>query len=369
MPEKKEMLEGKLADLQEEYSKTKDNKKTNKHLRILKAKIADTKREIVIASKHSKGEGYFIKKTGDATVALVGFPSTGKSTIINAIANTRSKTALYAFTTTTIIPGTMVYGDAHIQVFDMPGLIEGAHIGLGGARQVIAAMRTADLLVFVVDVNIPSTFDVLMSELASLNININREKPGVSIVENATGGVHIELNRSGLSDKVVQEIVSGLGRHNATVSITGRLSEDELIAIVSGRAYYMRAIVALNKIDSNAAYAEVAKSISSRYGGINVVPVSALNGGNIDKLKAAIYDSLGIITVYLKPKIGEERLMPMVLKRPATVADAARKFHTAIVDELKCAYITGPSARFQNQRVGAAHLLERGDVVTFIKNK
>ena len=89
MVQDKETLERKIEELKEEYSKTKDNKKTNIHVGLIRFKIAQAKRDLVIASKKIKGEGFFVKKSGDATVALVGFPSAGKSSLINVIANTR----------------------------------------------------------------------------------------------------------------------------------------------------------------------------------------------------------------------------------------------------------------------------------------
>lgn len=368
MVQDKETLERKLEELKEEYSHTKDNKKTNYHVGLIRMKIAQAKRDLVVASKKTKGEGFFVKKTGDATVALVGFPSAGKSSLINVIANTRSKTALYAFTTTQIVPGTMIYKDAHIQVFDMPGLIEDAHLGKGGGRMVISAARSADLIVFVIDVNQIEQFEKLMKELNALEINVNKKKPYIQINEQPTGGIRIEVNKSGLPEEDISEILHGLSIHNAIVSIWGKVSDDELISIVSGRAIYLRAIIALNKIDTNPDYQRMVHELSKRHN-IEVIPISATNRINTDLLKDKIYEGLGMITVYLKPRIGEEQLKPMILGKGATVGDAAKKFHTHIVDELKCATITGPSAHFPNERVGIAHNLAGGDVITFIKNK
>jgi len=364
MDRKKEMLEDKLEDLKAEYSKTKDNKKTNKHIRILRAKIAKVKREIIIASKRKHGEGFFVKKNGDATVALVGFPSTGKSSLINAIANTNSKTAPYAFTTTTIIPGTMIYKDAHIQVFDMPGLIENAHLGVGGGRMVLSAVSVVDLIVFTIDINHVEHLRQLIDELNALDIFINKEKPNILIKKEFTGGVKIEINKSRIPDRDVQEILVGLGIYNAIISIWSDISEDEFISYISERSHYINAIVALNKIDTYPNYEEVAKRIEKEFN-MKVVPISATNKINLELLKREIYNNLNIITIYLKPR-GEEKLDPMVLKRGSTIKDAARKVHTTLIDELKCAYVNGRSVKFLNQRVGADHVLEEGDVVTFI---
>ena len=367
MVQDKDTLEKKIQDLEEEYSKTKDNKKTNYHIGRIRFKIAQAKHDLVIASKKIHGEGFFVKKTGDATVALVGFPSAGKSSIINVIANTSSKTAQYAFTTTKIIPGTMVHKDSHIQVFDMPGLIEDAHLGKGGGRMVISAAKVADLIVFVIDINQTQQFEKLMKELNSLEIHINKKRPYIQINEQTTGGIRVEVNKSGLPEDDIKEILMGLGMHNVIISIWGLVDEDEFISIVSGRAIYMKAIMALNKIDMSKDYHKIAAELSRRYS-IEVVPISATNRTNTDYLKDRIYDNLGIITVYLKHKLEEER-MPMVLGKRATGIDAAKKFHAHKVDELNWASITGPSAKFPNQRVGVAHVLKAGDVITFIRNR
>ena len=368
MVQDKETLKSKIEELKEEYSKTKENKKTNYHIGLIRQKIAQAKKDLVVASKKIHREGYFVKKTGDSTVALVGFPSAGKSSLINAIANTRSKTAAYAFTTTKIIPGTMIYKDAHIQVFDMPGLIEDAHLGVGGGRMVIAAAKSADLIVFVIDINQLHQLEKLLNELKALEINVNKKQPFIQVVDQITGGIKVEVNKSGLPEDDITEILNGLGIHNAIISIWGKVSDDEFISIISGRAIYMRAIVALNKVDMVKDFDKIAADFSKKHS-IEVIPISATNQINLDRLKDRIYDNLGIITVYLKPKSGDERMMPMILGKGATVGDAAKKFHTNFANEMECAIINGPSAKFPNQKVGATHALAGGDTITFIREK
>lgn len=77
----------------------------------------------------------------DARIALVGFPSVGKSTLLSKITKTKSEVAAYSFTTLTAIPGVLEYGGAEIQILDLPGIIEGASEGKGRGRQVISAAK------------------------------------------------------------------------------------------------------------------------------------------------------------------------------------------------------------------------------------
>lgn len=362
---KKDVLGSKLVELKEEYAKTKHNKATNKHLGILRRKIADVKKDIVEASKRQRGSGFFVKKSGDATVALLGFPSAGKSSLINMLANTSSKTAAYAFTTTTIVPGTMVYRGAHIQIFDMPGIIEDAHKGLGGGKSVLSALRVADLILFVIDSENVKQIELLMKELGALNINVNKPRPRVSIIAVSKNvGISIDLNKSGIPDEDVDAIIKEFRLHNVVVKLEEKLDVDEFISIVAGKATYMKGLIALNKIDKMEKRAEYFEEIAKRWK-IDVVPVSAKLGTNIDTLKESIYDHLNIMTIYLAPE--GDRESSMILERGSTVGDAAGKLHTRLIDVMKSAYITGPSAKFDKQKVGAGHILKEGDRVTFIR--
>jgi len=100
---------------------------TEYHLGLLKAKLAKYRSQLLEPAKKSeKGEGFDVLKSGDARVALIGFPSVGKSTLLSTLTATQSEAASYEFTTLTCIPGVIEYKGANIQLLDLPGIIEGA---------------------------------------------------------------------------------------------------------------------------------------------------------------------------------------------------------------------------------------------------
>ncbi len=141
-------IEEEVRAIQEEIDKTQKNKATEHHLGRLKAKMARLKDDLIkqAMSKGGGAGGYSVKKSGDATVTLVGFPSVGKSTLINKLTDAHSEVGAYEFTTLDVIPGVMEYNDAKIQVLDLPGLVKGAAAGRGKGREVISVIRACDLI-------------------------------------------------------------------------------------------------------------------------------------------------------------------------------------------------------------------------------
>ena len=87
------------------------------------------------------GEGFDVAKVGDARVALIGFPSVGKSTLLSKLTGTDSTAAAYEFTTLTCIPGNVYLNGTKVQLLDLPGIIEGAAHGRGRGRQVRSSNR------------------------------------------------------------------------------------------------------------------------------------------------------------------------------------------------------------------------------------
>ena len=150
-------IKEKIADLELEMARTQKNKATEGHLGILKSKLAKLRTELLEPAKGpgSEATGFEVVKYGDARIALIGFPSVGKSTALSLLTGTESEAASYEFTTLTCIPGIIHYKGTKIQLLDLPGIIEGAAHGKGRGRQVIAVAKSADLVLMMLDATKP----------------------------------------------------------------------------------------------------------------------------------------------------------------------------------------------------------------------
>lgn len=234
-------IQEKIKAIEKEIRETPYHKGTQRHIGNLRGRLAKLRKASGVLGGKGGGLGYAIPKTGDATVVLVGPPSVGKSTLINALTNVQSPVAEYEFTTLKVIPGMLLYKGAHIQILDVPGLLCGAARGRGRGRQVLSIAKIADLILLMTDVR-----------------------------------------RVGELRKMEEELME-----------VGIYPEDVPILKV------------INKIDMRAQQAAPLQGAINGSTTDGVILISAKRGDNIEKLREEIWRRLRLIRVFMKSKVQE----------------------------------------------------------------
>ncbi|MGH3109332.1 MAG: TGS domain-containing protein [Gaiellaceae bacterium] len=124
------------------------------------------------------------------------------------------------------------------------------------------------------------------------------------------------------------------------------------------------ALLAATKSDD--AEPAAVERIASAFSELEVVPVSVLDDESLERLREAIWRLTGLVRVYLR-RGQEVDGEPVALHPGATVEDVADEIHHELAERFGAARVWGPSARFDGQRVGRAHVVLDGDVVEILR--
>ena len=197
-----------------------------------------------------------------ADAGLVGYPNAGKSTLLRKLSAARPKVAPYPFTTLHPVVGVMeLPGYRHATIADIPGLIEGAHRGLGLGHEFLRHITRCPILIFVIDVagsegrspvedlqNLRKEIDLYDPTLSSRpwlvvankmdlpnaneNLEMLREKfPKTSIVPiSAANGEGIDMLKEALAERMTddQDILVGHLRRSPSVRRRAPVSDSRV---------------------------------------------------------------------------------------------------------------------------------------------
>jgi GTP-binding protein len=190
-----------------------------------------TNRAPRIAEKGEPGEERWLrlelKTIGD--VGLVGLPNAGKSSLLAAISAARPKIAAYPFTTLSPNLGVAEVGDIAIVVADIPGLIEGAHAGVGLGHRFLRHVERSRVLLHVVDASAPdpaADYQTIRDELAQYSAEL-AERPYL-----------VALNKMDLPEAQARrdELVAALGGHDVVHPVSAVTGEGvaRLLTAIAG---------------------------------------------------------------------------------------------------------------------------------------
>jgi uncharacterized protein len=360
-------LEEQITAVEDEIRNTPYNKATQLHIGRLKAKLAVLRLERETRAKgKGRGIGYAVRKSGHATVGLVGYPSVGKSTLLNRLTEADSETAAYDFTTVSIIPGMLRWGGASIQILDMPGLVPGASKGRGRGREVLSVVRSVDLVLFLIDPEHPD-LRALANELEGAGVRINQRPPRIVVHHTDRGGLAVSstVRLTHLAGGGAAQIAREFGFHNGSIVFREDATVDQLIDVLAGNRVFLPAILAVNKSDLLGSVERA--RLTQELRPFAPVFISARDQTGLEELVEAIGRSLRFIRVYVKPPGRPPDLEePVILRSGDTVEGLLRRLPAELDRSFRSAQVWGKSARFPGQTVGRDHVLSDQDIVTVV---
>ncbi|GAX11190.1 uncharacterized protein FisN_9Hh286 [Fistulifera solaris] len=375
----------KIKEIEAEMARTQKNKATNYHLGTLKAKLAKLRSELFLEQSGGggggSGEGFSVARNGDARVALIGFPSVGKSSLLSGLTTTESEAAGYEFTTLTCIPGVLNYKGSKIQVLDLPGIIEGAAHGAGRGKEVIAVARSADAILIVLDAGkegLQKHREILERELETVGIRLNEKPPDVTVSKRKTGGGGVRFastvpqpHLGPEPEKVVTQILREYKITACDVLAREEITVDQLVDVVSGNREYKPCLYLYNKIDT-----VTIEEIDQLARMPHSIVGSVAEGFNIagpmedDLLKQKIWEYLGLTRIYTKRKGSPPDLVePVILsqiRKGTSVKSLCDNISSEMLRDFNYALVWGKSAKHAPQRCGLTHNLDDEDVVQIV---
>ena len=128
-------------------------------------------------TKGTIGEEYvlWLQLKTIADIGIIGLPNAGKSSLLASITSATPKIASYKFTTLNPNLGVAVYDDKEITLADIPGLIEGAHTGIGLGIKFLKHIERCKTLIHLIDIteeNIENLYKQVRNELGKYSKNL-----------------------------------------------------------------------------------------------------------------------------------------------------------------------------------------------------
>ena len=132
-------------------------------------------------TKGKKGEEFIIwlQLKTIADIGIIGLPNAGKSSLLSAITGATPKIANYKFTTLNPNLGVAMYDDKEIVIADIPGLIEGAHKGVGLGIKFLKHIERCKTLLHLIDItekNLENSYNQVKNELKNYSKDLLKKR-------------------------------------------------------------------------------------------------------------------------------------------------------------------------------------------------
>jgi len=160
-----------------------------------------------------------------ADVGIVGVPNAGKSTLLSVVSNARPKIAPYPFTTLEPNLGVVIVGDRDMVFADIPGLVEGAHAGVGLGHAFLRHVQRTRVLIHLLDgagENPLADFNQINAELALFDEKL-AQKPQIVVLNK------MDLPQAQEQWPAVEQALHERGYETMSISAAAQTRTQELV--------------------------------------------------------------------------------------------------------------------------------------------
>ena len=334
-----------------------------KQMAILREDVDKKKKQ----QKTGSASSYFVPKAGAAQVAVVGPTNVGRSSLLRAVTNAQVEVTPYPYGTKTPVPGMLPYEDIQFQLVEVPALVEGGSEGRADGFMKLSVARNADALIIVVDVRDDPAGNFLMiaGELANSRILVAPPEGEVEIVKRS--GTQIQFLWEGelvdCSTEDVIALLNGYKIRSALVKIKGRVNLEAVEDAIFGNTVYRPTLVLANKSDLRPDR-QLMEQLRVAVEPLDLIVASTERTPDLAKLVGQkLFTLLNVTRIYTREPGNEPAKVPMVFKGAVTVGELALTIHNDFYRNFKYARISGPAAKFSNEKVGLDRKLTDGTII------
>jgi ribosome-interacting GTPase 1 len=306
-----ESFSEKISSLEALIATVPKHKGTDKLRADLRRRLSKLRDDATKRKKSGKGDLYAVEREGAAQVGLVGFPNSGKSSLLAGLTHAHPVIADYPMSTVMPLSGMMRFEDIQYQIVDLPPIGNRSTDGW-----VSGILRNTDAFLLVLDLSEDPDIqaELLLDQIDQWKIRILKKG----------------------------EIIEG--------------NEEKNIKKV---------IMAGNKLDlgeADKSFEILRTKYESEY---PLIAVSSKSKEGIEDLRHTVFKVSGIIRIYSKEPGKEPDLnVPFTLPSGSTLLDLAASIHKDFLENLKYACVWG-SSKFPGQKVHKDHILQDKDIVEF----
>lgn len=301
----------KISALEALIATVPKHKGTDKLRADLRRRLSKLKDDATKKKKSGKGDLYSVEREGAAQMGLVGFPNSGKSSLLASLTHAHPVIADYPMSTVMPLSGMMPFEDIKFQLVDLPPIGNRSTDGW-----VSGILRNTDAFLLVIDLS---------------------EDPDIQA----------EL----ILDQIDQWRIHVLKKGEITPKNEGKTIK--------------KVIMVGNKLDLEGADKGL-EILSSKFESVYpLIAVSSKSKKGIENLRHTVFNVSGIIRIYSKePGKPPDLNVPFTLPSGSTLLDLAESIHKEFLVNLKYACVWG-SSKFPGQKVHKDHVLQDKDIVEF----